>query len=303
MVHDTDIVELELKSKKFSLAVRKKEALKQPEPLYQVCCTLGPVLTYSSVSFLFRSSTFLSQAPPQMPPPQYGMPPPAQAAAPPAPAPSSSSTMPSAPSPAPAAPSEKPKAEGVEVRLFCLLVHKAHSISRRTDALFRYAQVSSPMSGTFYRSPAPGEPPFVNMGDRVEKGQTIGIIEAMKLMNEIEVQTSTASSLLYHYDVSGLKWRGAGRSVGRDCGILSRERFARHAWRGGCLHVFAPSDAALEKANLLSSTPCRDCFSSNQAEGSASGATIGQLAKRLGQALSVRHRRAGRAQKMWTFLS
>lgn len=38
MVHDTDIVELELKSKKFSLAVRKKEAVETPEPAYQVLC-------------------------------------------------------------------------------------------------------------------------------------------------------------------------------------------------------------------------------------------------------------------------
>ena len=51
-------------------------------------------------------------------------------------------------------------------------------------------QVSSPMAGTFYRSPAPGEPAFVKEGDRVEKGQTVGIIEAMKLMNEIEVRRS-----------------------------------------------------------------------------------------------------------------
>lgn len=50
------------------------------------------------------------------------------------------------------------------------------------------AQVLSPMSGTMYRSKAPGEPPFVKEGDRVTKGQTIAIIEAMKLMNEIEVR-------------------------------------------------------------------------------------------------------------------
>lgn len=43
------------------------------------------------------------------------------------------------------------------------------------------------MAGTFYRSPAPGEAPFVKEGDKVKKGQTVGIIEAMKLMNEIEV--------------------------------------------------------------------------------------------------------------------
>ena len=43
------------------------------------------------------------------------------------------------------------------------------------------------MAGTFYQSPAPGEPAFCKVGDRVKKGQVVGIIEAMKLMNEIEV--------------------------------------------------------------------------------------------------------------------
>lgn len=47
--------------------------------------------------------------------------------------------------------------------------------------------MKSPMAGTFYRSPAPGEPSFVKVGDRVQKGQVICIVEAMKLMNEIEV--------------------------------------------------------------------------------------------------------------------
>jgi acetyl-CoA carboxylase biotin carboxyl carrier protein len=45
--------------------------------------------------------------------------------------------------------------------------------------------VTAPMIGTFYIAPAPNEPPFVNRGDAVEEGQTIGIIEAMKIMNEI----------------------------------------------------------------------------------------------------------------------
>ena len=51
-------------------------------------------------------------------------------------------------------------------------------------------EIASPMAGTLYRSPAPGEPAFVNEGDRVTKGQTICIIEAMKLMNEIEAEAS-----------------------------------------------------------------------------------------------------------------
>jgi acetyl-CoA carboxylase biotin carboxyl carrier protein len=46
--------------------------------------------------------------------------------------------------------------------------------------------VKSPIVGTFYGSPSPGAAPFVTPGDHVEKGQVIGIIEAMKLMNEIE---------------------------------------------------------------------------------------------------------------------
>jgi acetyl-CoA carboxylase biotin carboxyl carrier protein len=49
-------------------------------------------------------------------------------------------------------------------------------------------EISSPMVGTFYRSPAPDEAPFVDKGDRVRIGQTVCIIEAMKLMNEIEAE-------------------------------------------------------------------------------------------------------------------
>jgi len=47
-------------------------------------------------------------------------------------------------------------------------------------------EVKSPIVGTFYESPSPGSPPFVKIGDSVEVGQTLCIIEAMKLMNEIE---------------------------------------------------------------------------------------------------------------------
>ncbi|SRR5258708_17482278 len=46
--------------------------------------------------------------------------------------------------------------------------------------------VKSPIVGTFYESPSPGAPPFVKVGDRVEVGQVLCIVEAMKLMNEIE---------------------------------------------------------------------------------------------------------------------
>ncbi len=51
-------------------------------------------------------------------------------------------------------------------------------------------QVKSPIVGTFYESPSPGSPPFVKPGDTVETGQVLCIIEAMKLMNEIEADVS-----------------------------------------------------------------------------------------------------------------
>jgi acetyl-CoA carboxylase biotin carboxyl carrier protein len=51
-------------------------------------------------------------------------------------------------------------------------------------------EITSPMVGTFYRSPAPDESPFIEIGDTVKKGNTVCIIEAMKLMNEIEAEAS-----------------------------------------------------------------------------------------------------------------
>jgi acetyl-CoA carboxylase biotin carboxyl carrier protein len=47
-------------------------------------------------------------------------------------------------------------------------------------------EVKSPIVGTFYESPSPGAPPFVKIGDQVDVGQVLCIVEAMKLMNEIE---------------------------------------------------------------------------------------------------------------------
>ncbi|WP_263366217.1 acetyl-CoA carboxylase biotin carboxyl carrier protein [Edaphobacter bradus] len=51
-------------------------------------------------------------------------------------------------------------------------------------------EVKSPIVGTFYESPAPGAPPFVQVGDQVEVGQVLCIVEAMKLMNEIEADVA-----------------------------------------------------------------------------------------------------------------
>lgn len=61
---------------------------------------------------------------------------------------------------------------------------------KETEDTSNYVTIKSPMIGTFYRSPAPEKPPFITVGDRIEKGNTLCIIEAMKLFNEIEAETS-----------------------------------------------------------------------------------------------------------------
>ena len=67
-------------------------------------------------------------------------------------------------------------------------VHAAPSAARDAKLEAPGVVVSSPFVGTFYRSPSPDAPPFVDVGQKVKKGQTLCIIEAMKLMNEIECE-------------------------------------------------------------------------------------------------------------------
>lgn len=54
----------------------------------------------------------------------------------------------------------------------------------------KYVAVKSPIVGTFYRSPSPDKPPYLKVGDRIEKGDVVCIVEAMKLFNEIESEIS-----------------------------------------------------------------------------------------------------------------
>ena len=57
--------------------------------------------------------------------------------------------------------------------------------------------ITSPIVGTYYRSPSPEAPPFVNVGDRISKGKVLCIIEAMKLMNEIESDVDGVIAKIY----------------------------------------------------------------------------------------------------------
>jgi len=64
---------------------------------------------------------------------------------------------------------------------------KTYQIKKEQD---KYFTIVSPMIGTFYRSPAPNEKPFIDLHDIVNTNQTVCIIEAMKLMNEIESEVN-----------------------------------------------------------------------------------------------------------------
>lgn len=153
LVDSRDIVEVELKHMNYEILIRKKEALPpQPQPPSAAAGYQTFPGPHVMAHTSFPQQAFFQQAQAPMAAPAA-----AAAAAPPSPAPSAAP-------PANAAPAAPPKSN--------------------------LPPMLSPMAGTFYRCPAPGEPPFVKVGDRVQKGQVVGIVEAMKLMNEIEADQS-----------------------------------------------------------------------------------------------------------------
>ena len=88
----------------------------------------------------------------------------------------------STPSPAaatPTAPSSAPTASA-----------PAETTPPENPTLSRFTEVKAPIVGTFYEAPTPDAPPFVKVGDRVAAGAVLCIIEAMKLMNEIEAEVA-----------------------------------------------------------------------------------------------------------------
>lgn len=66
--------------------------------------------------------------------------------------------------------------------------------------------IVSPIVGVFYAAPSPDADPFVKVGDRVEKGQVIGIVEAMKLMNEIQSDISGVVTHIYAENGDGVEY-------------------------------------------------------------------------------------------------
>jgi len=67
---------------------------------------------------------------------------------------------------------------------------KSDKVSNEVAIDLNLHEVKAPLVGTYYSSPKPSAPPFVNVGDKINKGDTICIIEAMKIFNEIESDVS-----------------------------------------------------------------------------------------------------------------
>ena len=149
-----DVREFALKTGSFDLALKRG-----PQAFAPVPAPSAPQMSYP-------------QMPPQPQPMMGGfapMPAPPAPAAPSAPA---ASAPEAAPAPAPAAPTEAAPAPAP------------------ATAASAGSPVKAPIVGTFYASSSPDAAPYVKVGDRVEAGQVLCIIEAMKLMNEIEAEQS-----------------------------------------------------------------------------------------------------------------
>lgn len=98
--------------------------------------------------------------------------------------------VPSAPPPAAGAPGSPPGPSSPADEPATGAPEEAPEEEAASEPASDFHEVTSPMVGTFYRAPAPDAPAYVEVGDRVEEGQTLCILEAMKLMNELDSEVS-----------------------------------------------------------------------------------------------------------------
>jgi acetyl-CoA carboxylase biotin carboxyl carrier protein len=91
----------------------------------------------------------------------------------------------------------------VEVQTAPEAAGEAREVAPELDGLH---EIRSPVVGTFYRAPAPGEEPYVEVGDKVRAGQTLCIVEAMKLMNEIPSDVSGEVAEILVEDAAGVQY-------------------------------------------------------------------------------------------------
>jgi acetyl-CoA carboxylase biotin carboxyl carrier protein len=87
-----------------------------------------------------------------------------------------------------AAPGRSSPAEGSGGSWDAAVQSGASASTRAPEIESTLAEITSPMVGTFYRAAAPDQPPFTDVGKRISTGDTLCIIEAMKLMNELEAE-------------------------------------------------------------------------------------------------------------------
>jgi acetyl-CoA carboxylase biotin carboxyl carrier protein len=178
LVADSGVSEVEIEEDDFKLTIRQNspQVVMQPAQQYPAQMTYGPP----------------QQAAPQQPPPQQA--PPQQAAAPqqapaqqPASPPQGAPAASSASGGAASAPADGSASEAASA------AEPADNGTAEADAEETAAEdyvVKAPIVGTFYEAPSPEDDPYVEVGDSVSEGDVLCIIEAMKLMNEIECETS-----------------------------------------------------------------------------------------------------------------
>ncbi len=185
--------------------------------------------------------------------------------------------MPGAMCAAPAVPAAVP-AEAVPAAQVAPAAEPAAAPADNASRPASWHCVTAPMVGTFYAAPAPGEPPFVKVGDEVTANQTLCIVEAMKLMNEItseemgvvrEVCLEDATPVEFGTPLFYIEPHGA-RCSGSGDGIMFNKVLDRKPRRGGAAHHARLQGAGREDGGGLlhrgrqyhpCSTPTRPCAS------------------------------------------
>jgi acetyl-CoA carboxylase biotin carboxyl carrier protein len=173
LVAESGVSEVEIEEDDFKLTIRQNS----PQVLMQPA-TQPAQMQYGPP----RQPQYPPQAPPQQAPPQQAPQPQQQPSHAPAPSgPPASSGAQAADEATQDETSTAPAPDATE---------NGTAEAEETEAAAEEHVVKAPIVGTFYRAPSPDDPPFVEVGDEVQEGDVLCIIEAMKLMNEIECETS-----------------------------------------------------------------------------------------------------------------
>ena len=174
LVAESGVSEVEIEEDDFKLTIRQNS----PQQVLMQPATQPAQMQYGA-----QPPHHPPQAPPQQAPPQQAPQPPQQQPSH-APAPSGAPASGSAQATNEAAPDDTSTAPAPDAS------ENGTAEAEETEAAAEEHVVKAPIVGTFYRAPSPDDPPFVEVGDEVEEGDVLCIIEAMKLMNEIECETS-----------------------------------------------------------------------------------------------------------------